>query len=199
MISIVLKCCLAFVELDPAITGQKDRRKTPLNSGDLLFNRLRDMNFAAVGQLLNQTAKKLDAGYQERHQAKTVSQLKEFVGKLGSLQQEHQSLRLRMSHHLFSSFITFMVFADTNLADFLSKQAFSEEFHKNLQIEQGSHKFATGMKHCLNIFRFTERSYPDRNSGAYRVSNCKTSPPCTSSSSTVYRLFAIQWSQTESL
>ena len=30
-----------------------------------------------------------------RHQAKTVAQLKDFVGKLGGLQTEHQSLRLR--------------------------------------------------------------------------------------------------------
>ena len=32
---------------------------------------------------------------QLRHQAKTVAQLKDFVGKLGGLQTEHQSLRLR--------------------------------------------------------------------------------------------------------
>ena len=32
-----------------------------------------------------------------RHQAKTVSQIKEFVGKLTGLQAEHQALRLRMS------------------------------------------------------------------------------------------------------
>lgn len=32
---------------------------------------------------------------QRRHQAKTVAQLKDFVGKLGGLQNEHQSLGLR--------------------------------------------------------------------------------------------------------
>ena len=32
---------------------------------------------------------------QRRHQAKTVAQLKDFVGKLGGLQSEHQSLGLR--------------------------------------------------------------------------------------------------------
>jgi hypothetical protein len=32
-----------------------------------------------------------------RHQAKTVSQIKEFVGKLTGLQAEHHALRLRIS------------------------------------------------------------------------------------------------------
>ena len=30
-----------------------------------------------------------------RHQAKTVSEIKQFVSKLGGLQAEHQSLKLR--------------------------------------------------------------------------------------------------------
>ena len=37
----------------------------------------------------------LVAWRQLRHQAKTVAQLRDFVGKLGGLQTEHQSLRLR--------------------------------------------------------------------------------------------------------
>lgn len=35
------------------------------------------------------------AFYQERHQAKTMAQIRTFVGKLPDLQQEHQSLRTR--------------------------------------------------------------------------------------------------------
>ena len=37
---------------------------------------------------------------QGRLKAKTVAQLKDFVGKLGGLQTEHQSLKLRMSSSL---------------------------------------------------------------------------------------------------
>ena len=33
--------------------------------------------------------------YEGRHQAKTVTQIRDFVGRLSSLQAEHQALRLR--------------------------------------------------------------------------------------------------------
>jgi len=54
-----------------------------------------------------------------RHQAKTVAQLKDFVGKLGGLQGEHQSLRLH-----------------TGLSELLVPQTRTEEFNKALEIQQ---------------------------------------------------------------
>lgn len=70
-------------------------RKQPLNSTDLLYASLRDSNFAIVGTILNRVARRLMEDYEGRHQAKTVSQIREFVNKLGGLQAEHHSLRLR--------------------------------------------------------------------------------------------------------
>jgi hypothetical protein len=82
---------------------------------DPLFAELRGLNFSAVGKRLNKVARRLEEDYkasklddikreekqkpmyakQGRHQAKTVAQLRDFVGKLGGLQTDHQSLRLR--------------------------------------------------------------------------------------------------------
>ncbi|RUP50376.1 vacuolar protein sorting 33-like protein A [Jimgerdemannia flammicorona] len=78
----------------PVVMPQK-KKKQVLNSSDKLFVQLRDLNFAVVGGLLNKIAKKINENYEERHQAKTVAQIRDFVGKLTDLQQEHQSLRIR--------------------------------------------------------------------------------------------------------
>lgn len=76
-----------------AATGKK--KKVPLNGGDKLFGELRDLNFAVVGGLLNKVAKRINADYEERHNAKTVPQIRQFIVKMGGLAAEHQSLRLR--------------------------------------------------------------------------------------------------------
>jgi hypothetical protein len=64
-------------------------------STDPLLTELRDLNFASVGKRLNKIARRLEEDYNGRHQARTVAQLRDFVGKLGGLTTEHQSLRLR--------------------------------------------------------------------------------------------------------
>lgn len=63
--------------------------------GDPLFGELRDKNFTIVGALLNRVAKRINLDYEQRHAAQTVSQMRDFVGKLSGLQAEHQALRLR--------------------------------------------------------------------------------------------------------
>jgi hypothetical protein len=52
------------------------------------------MNFSDVGNLLSQRAKLLSREYDERHDAKTVSQIKQFTSKLKRLQDEQVSLKL---------------------------------------------------------------------------------------------------------
>ncbi|KAJ8295842.1 Vacuolar protein sorting-associated protein 33A [Rhodotorula toruloides] len=64
---------------------------------DPLFAELRDKNFAVVGTILNRTARRLNEDYEKRHQAKTAAELRQFVGQLGGLQNEHQALRLHTS------------------------------------------------------------------------------------------------------
>jgi vacuolar protein sorting-associated protein 33A len=73
------------------------RKKHLLSSSDSLFAEIRDKNFAVVGTVLNRVAKKINADYEGRHQAKTPGQLRDFVGKMSSLQADHQALRLRTS------------------------------------------------------------------------------------------------------
>lgn len=82
------------VLLDPNATGSK-KRKHHLSAEDRLFADLRDLNFAIVGSRLSRLAKKLEGDYGGAKNLKTVSQMKDFVGKLGGLQNEQQSLRLR--------------------------------------------------------------------------------------------------------
>ncbi|EJD03752.1 Sec1-like protein [Fomitiporia mediterranea MF3/22] len=74
---------------------KEPKKKYHLNaSSDPLFGELRDLNFSSVGKTLNKHARRLDEDYKSRLQAKTVAQLRDFVGKLSGLQIDHQSLRL---------------------------------------------------------------------------------------------------------
>ncbi|KAF7302938.1 hypothetical protein MKEN_01256300 [Mycena kentingensis (nom. inval.)] len=86
---------------------------------DPLLGELRDLNFANVGKRLNKAARRLEEDYNGRHQAKTVAQLKDFVGKLGGLQSEHQSLRLH-----------------TGLSELLVPLTRTDIFNKTLEIQQ---------------------------------------------------------------
>ncbi|SCV71230.1 BQ2448_2818 [Microbotryum intermedium] len=64
------------------------------STSDPLFPTLRDSNFAIIGSHLNRIARRLNDDYDKRHQARTPAELRLFVGQLGGLQNEHQSLRL---------------------------------------------------------------------------------------------------------
>ncbi|PFH52295.1 hypothetical protein AMATHDRAFT_46418 [Amanita thiersii Skay4041] len=86
---------------------------------DPLFAELRDLNFSSVGKRLNKVARRLDENYKTNLQSKTVAQLRDFVGKLGGLQSEHQSLRLH-----------------TGLSELIVPHTHSEQFNKSLEIQQ---------------------------------------------------------------
>ncbi|KAJ7922921.1 Sec1-like protein [Mycena leptocephala] len=88
-------------------------------STDPLFAELRDLNFSSVGKRLNKVARRLEEDYKGRHQAKTVAQLRDFVGKLGGLQTDHQSLRLH-----------------TGLSELLVPSTRTDQFNKTLEIQQ---------------------------------------------------------------
>jgi len=70
------------------------------------------------------------SNFQGRHQAKTVSQIKEFVNKLTGLQAEHQSLRLRI-RLLFPNLIV-----DTNLAEDIMTYTSRQAFNRVLEVQQ---------------------------------------------------------------
>ena len=74
-----------------------------------------------MGKLLANVAKKVQENYKERHQAKTIGQIKDFVARLGSLQKEHNSLKLH-----------------TYMAECLTKVTMSEDFNKCLEVQQST-------------------------------------------------------------
>ncbi|KAF8980525.1 hypothetical protein BGZ46_004066 [Entomortierella lignicola] len=98
---------------------QGKKKKVPLNGGDKLFGELRDLNFAVVGGLLNKVAKRINADYDQRHNAKTVPQIREFINKMGGLAAEHQSLRLH-----------------TSLAEQIMAYTMTDDFNKILEVQQ---------------------------------------------------------------
>ncbi|KAG0056940.1 hypothetical protein BGZ83_002880 [Gryganskiella cystojenkinii] len=95
------------------------KKKVPLNGGDKLFGELRDLNFAVVGGLLNKVAKRINADYEERHNAKTVPQIRQFIVKMGGLAAEHQSLRLH-----------------TALAEEIMNYTMTDDFNRILEVQQ---------------------------------------------------------------
>ncbi|ORX57239.1 vacuolar protein sorting-associated protein 33A-like protein [Piromyces finnis] len=116
-----------FVELDSSLVGLSQNnanishklKKIPLNSNDKLFSQLRDMNFAVVGGILSQVARRIQDDYEGRHQVKTVSQIRDFIGKLNNLRAEHQSLRLH-----------------TNMTEEIRKYTLDQDFNKFLEVQQ---------------------------------------------------------------
>ncbi|TIC45919.1 Sec1-like protein [Wallemia mellicola] len=76
------------------MTPKKKRKHLLSAVTDPVYEELRDINFSQIGVYLNRIAKTIDQRYKDRHSAKTVKEIKDFVGKLGGLKSEHQSLRL---------------------------------------------------------------------------------------------------------
>ncbi|KAF8517245.1 Sec1-like protein [Hysterangium stoloniferum] len=99
---------------------KEKKKKHPLTAGtDPLLRELRDLNFAHVGRKLSKIARRLEEDYKSRLKAKTVAQLKVFVGKLGGLQGEHQSLKLH-----------------TGLSELLVPLTRTDIFNSSLEIQQ---------------------------------------------------------------
>jgi hypothetical protein len=89
-----------------------------LNSSEELFVKLRDINFKAVGPTLRTTAKSLSSQFDERHSAKTVREIRQFVDKLPILQVARKS----QSNH-------------TSMAELIKEVTDQESFFENIQTE----------------------------------------------------------------
>lgn len=81
-------------------TAPKKRKHHLSGTNDRVFADIRDLNFASVGGRLSRIAKRLEGDYEARKGLKNVREMKDFVGRLGGLQSEHQALRLRTSQDL---------------------------------------------------------------------------------------------------
>ncbi|KAF4611920.1 hypothetical protein D9613_004185 [Agrocybe pediades] len=105
----------------PVVAVKKDAKKKHhlTTATDPLYAELRDLNFSSVGRKLNKVARRLDEDYKTDLQTKTVAQLRDFVGKLGGLQTEHQALRLH-----------------TGLSETIVPFTRTEVFNKSLEIQQ---------------------------------------------------------------
>ncbi|KAJ2005892.1 Vacuolar protein-sorting-associated protein 33 [Coemansia thaxteri] len=102
---------------DSQSTGK--RRRLMLNGEDAVYREIRNMNFSGVGSLLSKMSRQLQDSYESRHRAKTVQEIRSFVGKLGGLQAEHQSLKSHVS-----------------LAETIMRRTQSDDFNSILEIEQ---------------------------------------------------------------
>lgn len=99
MLDDVFKIHCGFVELDKDITG-KGKVKVLLNEKDPVFSLIRSMHFSAVSEVLIEVSKELQRKYIEgRDRGKTIQEMKEFIKKLPSLKEKHESL----SFHLKAS------------------------------------------------------------------------------------------------
>ena len=78
-------------------TQQGLKRKIQLDLSDKLYDQLRDTNFAIVDSLLNKVARRLQSDMQSRHEAKSTSELRDFVNKLPGYQAEQQSLKIHIA------------------------------------------------------------------------------------------------------
>ena len=97
---------------------QSMKRKVKLDSSDTLYSQIRSSNFATIGPTLNKIARRLESDMEGRH-SESISEIRNFVSKLGGLQSEHQSLALHV-----------------NLAESLTKTTRSDLFNKELEIQQ---------------------------------------------------------------
>eukprot|EP00051_Salpingoeca_urceolata_P002162 m.47738 g.47738 ORF g.47738 m.47738 type:complete len:592 (+) comp11943_c1_seq2:309-2084(+) len=83
-----------LVDFGEDVTGSQQTARVQLSSQDEVYVKIRDLNFSKVGQALHNEAKRLGASYDERKSAQTISQIKQFVSKLGGLQSVHRSLKV---------------------------------------------------------------------------------------------------------
>ncbi|ESO97948.1 hypothetical protein LOTGIDRAFT_209143 [Lottia gigantea] len=104
-------------------------KKFVLNSSDELYADLRDKNFNAVGSIVSRKAKAITAEFDERHQAKTVGEMKQFVTKLPHLQKARESLATHTS-------IAELVKEATNSEDFMDTLRCQQDFVNGLDTDK---------------------------------------------------------------
>lgn len=98
---------------------RQKRMKVPLNSNDVIFGDIRDLNFARVGPNLNEKARIIEEYYKKRHDAHTVPALKAYIGQFADFQARHKALRIH-----------------TNIVKALLAWTTDASFHQQLEAEQ---------------------------------------------------------------
>lgn len=107
----------------PGQTGSAStsmKRKVMIDPKDSLYSDLSDANFAIVGSLLNQVARRLQSSTERNSlAAKTTAELRDFVSRLPGYQAEQASLKLH-----------------TSLAEEIIKYTRTDSFTRCLEVQQ---------------------------------------------------------------
>jgi len=116
----------SYISVNSDIVGSSSASKTYkkkvkvlVNGDDVLYAQVRNLNFSVIGPLLSKKAKELEKILKERRKAKTVSEFKTFVSKLGTSMQLQYSLQTH-----------------TNLTDMIMSVATAPSLQRRLEIEQ---------------------------------------------------------------
>jgi hypothetical protein len=96
-----------------------EKKQIILNSGEELFAEIRDKNFNAVGPALSRKAKLISSQFEERHEEKTVQEIKQFVARLPHMMATKASLATH-----------------TTIAELIKEVTDSNSFLESLQTEQ---------------------------------------------------------------
>ncbi|KAG1758618.1 Sec1-like protein [Suillus occidentalis] len=94
------------------LVNEKTKKHHLSTATDPLHAALHDWNFSSVGKRLSRVAHRLDEDYKARVQAKTVAQLRDFVGKLDELADTHAELAKQ--HALFEKLETDLLALNIN-------------------------------------------------------------------------------------
>ncbi|XP_076028832.1 vacuolar protein sorting-associated protein 33A-like [Oratosquilla oratoria] len=126
------------INTDDAASSYLGTKTVQLTGAELLYSEIRDCNFSAVGPRLSRQAKLVAAQYEERHKAKTVGEMKQFVQKLPQMQTAKQSLATH-----------------TTIAELVQDETESGSFRPALQVEQeflkgsGTDKVCPFIEDCI--------------------------------------------------
>uniref|UniRef100_A0A8C4NL75 VPS33A core subunit of CORVET and HOPS complexes n=1 Tax=Eptatretus burgeri TaxID=7764 RepID=A0A8C4NL75_EPTBU len=94
-------------------------KRLQLSSAEELHAEIRDRNFNAVGEALSRRARNITAAFEERHQARTVGEIKQFVSRLPHM----QTIKSSLATH-------------TAIAELIQEATRSESFLDTLAVEQ---------------------------------------------------------------
>ncbi|KAL0818293.1 hypothetical protein ABMA28_008781 [Loxostege sticticalis] len=105
-------------DASPEVTA-REKKRIILNSSEELFAELRDCNFTAVGAALSKKARVIKTQLDERHNDKSVQEIKQFVSRLPQMLANKQALATH-----------------TAIAEYIKETTDDFDFHDTIQCEE---------------------------------------------------------------
>lgn len=100
-------------------SSMADKKTIILNSGEELYTELRDKNFRAIGQILSRRVNDISKQLDERHNDKSVQDIKRFVERLPNMMAYKKSLATH-----------------TTISEMVKEVTTSDDFRDELECEQ---------------------------------------------------------------